>query len=373
MIGTIHRMRTSPRASGTPGAPVSTSHLGKLALAVAILWSLAPLASARHTGSHKPTLPSPPQPQQASPQDPGQGAQDQGPPAPRGPDARGVEALVEGQTITTADVEYHQLILTGSQGDTDDPELRRLVVREIASQILLSQEAERLGLDLPLSVVDSWWKERHGAVPPYEENAQLAGTTVAQQRLLAKRVAQAEIYLLNRLDLRTDHGLRIKPHLALARSVKVTPQELRDYFLKHRDQLGQPPLVAYEVFPCADLDSARLASASLLEGRMPVDMSPSREATTLPLLDEVFSYAPEIADFLRNGVVDAVSQPFEFPEIVLVFRVRERREGVPADFAQIQDRLRDNLQGGLIGQAREQLVRELARGAAILPNDLFNR
>ena len=338
-----------------------------VAAALALLVALAPGAA----GQQNPR----PTPNPGGARDPG-GAINapEGPPAPgMGLDGSGdgghrVVASVNGQPITATDVQYQMMLVNG--GPSPEPELQETMVRRIAEQLLLSGEARRLGLELTSSQVDDYWFRRFGVRPDYKASADAAGTSVVQQRALAKRVVVSEIYLLNKVGIRSDTP-RIKPDLALQRLVDVTPRQLREYFHEMKEQLDQPAGVSYAIYPCPDEVSAEGVIELLRTDREPT-IRPVKETVPLDLLPQVFPYAPELATFARNGVEGALSEPVFIEGYVLVLQITARHEPAAADFEKVQVELRNRIQGNLLTQARQKLVKDLAREAVYWPADLFD-
>jgi len=286
-----------------------------------------------------------------------------------------VVASVNGTPITSSDVAYSMRIMTAR--NTGEAELEATIVRRMSEQILLATEADRLGLTLSRAQVNDYFEQRFGRVPDYEVSAETAGTTIQQQRELAKRVVLSELYLMNRVGMRADPGVRIDPDLALSRLVKVTPRQLREYFQEFREQLDLPPSVTYAIYPCADESAAhRLVAARRVGDDPPNDERAIRETAPLDMLGEVFFYAPETAEFVRNGVLGAVSEPLIIEEgdqkVILVVEVLERAEAKAAVFEEVQEELKNRIQADLLIQARMTLVRDLARQAVFWPSDLFD-
>lgn len=285
-----------------------------------------------------------------------------------------IVATVSGEPITSSDVAYSLRVLT--RGGPVDPELEATIIRRMAEEILLAQEATRLGLDLTASQVDDRWKTWFGFKPDYEESALTAGTTVARQRALAKRTVQAELYVYNRVGLMSAPGARIEIDLALKHMVDVTPQQLREAFLEIRDQMGQPPKVAFSVYPSADLETAEEIHRALLRHEEPEGVSPIRQEVPTEAVEEVFIYEPELATFVANSLDGSVSAPTlvqgQQGPIFLVVQVTGHSEAMPAVFAEAQDELRNRIQSNLLVQAKRSIVQKLSRQAVYYPADLFD-
>ncbi len=307
--------------------------------------------------------------------------QDAGPPAPADfgdtdpahPSQR-VVASVAGEPITSSDVAYSMLVLT--RGQAADPSLEASIVRRMAQEILLATEADRLGLKLSPSQVDEFWLSWFGFTPDYEESAATAGTTVSRQRALAKRTVISELYVYNRVGLMNSPGARIDPDLALKHLVDVTPQQLREYFRSFRKELDRPATVSFAAYPAPNAEAAEQIQDALRNQRTPVGPAPIRQEVPLEALDEVFVYVPQLAEFVRNSEAGAVSEPVptegEDGPIVVVVNVTGRKAAQPAVFGEIQDELRNRLQSNLLVQAKEEIVRGLARESVYYPPNLFD-
>jgi hypothetical protein len=283
-------------------------------------------------------------------------------------------ATVSGEPITSSDVAYSLWVLT--RGGSVDPELELTILRRMAEEILLAQEAIRLGLDLSPSQVDDRWQSWFGFKPNYEENALTSGTTVARQRALAKRTVLAELYVYNRVGLMNMPGARIEVDLALKHMVDVTPQQLREYFLEYEDQLGQPPTVSFSAYPSADLETADSVSLALHKNRAPANIQPIRQQIPLDAVSDVFAYEPELASFVAESLDGSISAPTlvqsEGGPAFLVVQITGHTEALPAIFGEVQDVLRNRIQSNLLVQAKREILLKLSRQAVYYPANLFS-
>jgi hypothetical protein len=291
-----------------------------------------------------------------------------------GAPANRIMATVSGEPITSSDVNYSLWVL--AQGGAADPELEATILRRMAEEILLAQEATRLGLDLSPSQVDDRWQSWFGFKPNYEESALTSGTTVARQRALAKRTVLAELYVYNRVGLMNMPGARIEVDLALKHMVDVTPQQLREYFLEFEDQLGQPASVSFSAYPTADLETAESVGAALRRNLAPAGIQPIRQQIPIDAVSDVFAYEPELASFVREGLDGSISAPTlvqsEGGPAFLVVQITGHTEALPAVFGDVQDVLRNRIQSNLLVQAKREILLKLSRQAVYYPANLFS-
>src|SRR5262245_46540436 len=107
-------------------------------------------------------------------------------------------AMVNSSAITAADVALQKKLLGRDLQRLEPAAAEQVARRNVAEEILLAQEATRLGVTLTDREVDTWWKDRVGEVPNYAALAAATGTSEDRQRELARRAALADIYLLHR-------------------------------------------------------------------------------------------------------------------------------------------------------------------------------
>lgn len=297
---------------------------------------------------------------------------DAAPPAAEGTEQQMV-ATVNGEPITSTDVGYLAVQMSGGPGNVVEPGVRREARRLIAERMLLAAEAKRLGLELSPVQFEDNWRRFYGELPDFELSAGAAGTTVDRQRELAMQAVLSSIYLFHRVGLGGEFSHKISPDALLAREVSVTPGELREFFREQKDRLREPPTVSYAVYPCADeLEAAHVSSQLTDSADPPEGIRAVREIAPVPLLGELFGFSPALAEFLASAPVGSISSPHESGGGVLVVQVVERTEGQDAVFSELQDELRLRIQNSRLNRAREKLVRELSRQAVYWPKDLFD-
>jgi hypothetical protein len=288
--------------------------------------------------------------------------------------ANRIVATVSGEPITSADIAYSLRVLT--RGGKAEPELEATILRRMAIEILLAKEATRLGLDLSATQVDDRWQTWFGFKPDYEESAATAGTTVARQRALAKRTVLAELYVYNRVGLMNMPGSRIVVDLALKHMVDVTPQQLREYFLEYHERMDHPPMVAYAMYPSPDRESSELVADALLEGRTPIGPAPIRQHIPVDMVVEAFPYSPALATFVQDSLDGSISAPTQVQGqqalLYVVVQITGHTVARAAVFSEVQDELRNRIQGNLLIQAKKEIVLNLSREAVYYPANLFD-
>lgn len=278
-----------------------------------------------------------------------------------------VVATVNGESITDAEV-GQRVSLTGRELTEETWAAAR---RELAEDILLANEARRLGILLNDVQVRAYWEGLLGVDPDFAASARVAGTTEMRQIDLARRGALAGIYMLHRVGMRGEFGDRIGPDPFLARMVVVTPRDLRDLYRAQGDELGRPAAVAFELYTCASEAVADAVRRGLESGLAPTTLEPRR---AIARLSDLALRAPAVAlDFLRTAPPGAVSPAWPEGEGFLVAHVvdRDRGQDAPA-FQDVQEELERRLRQQRLAAARDVLVRRLLLEAAWWPSELFD-
>ncbi|MFT7465228.1 MAG: hypothetical protein ACI9EF_003593 [Pseudohongiellaceae bacterium] len=287
---------------------------------------------------------------------------------------QGVLASVNSSAITSTDL-LNSLRLQSQPGAAVDPSMAHGLRRQIAEQILLSGEAERLGIVLSDSDVENYWEQYLDAVPDFEALAAEAGTTEDRQRELARRSVLSEIFLYHKVGIWAEFGAYIKPNPVLEKMVDVTPGELRDLFKVERERFDRPATVSYSFYPCDNPAQAEGLRLDLLAGTDIKDVRPGRETALVPELQRVFSFSEALVEFLQTALPGQISAVFETTlgddERAVVFTIDSRQPASPADFGAVQEELRRYLQLNRLDVARKQLVKELQNKAVFWPGDLF--
>ena len=285
-----------------------------------------------------------------------------------------VLASVNSEAITSTDL-INSLRLQNQPGGAVDPAMAHLLRRQIAEQILLSGEAERLGIVLSDLDVKNYWEQYLDAVPDFEALAAEAGTTKDRQRELAKRSVLSEIFLYHRVGIWAEFGAYIKPDPVLEKLVDVTPGELRTLFKQERARFDRPATVSYTFYSCESAAQADEVRLKLLAGQEIEGIVPGRESAPIPEIPRIFSFSEDLVAFLESGVDGQVSTVFETTlggrERAVVFAIDSREPASPADFRAVQEELRRFLQLNRLDIARKQLISDLKDKAVFWPKDLF--
>lgn len=277
-------------------------------------------------------------------------------------------AIVNGEAITAEDVAGYARLLTDERPELAPAVARQLARRSIAEEILLATELERLGLKLDERVVDEYWERRRGEAPDYDALAEQTGTSAERQRILARRAALAELYLLHRVGVRNEYGRIIAPDPLMVRLVTVTPSQLREAFAANHSRFDVPDSVNCDVYTCADEAGAQAVLASLVPGGPPTLIVPLHRTYPVPSLRELFP--EDVASFLADAP-SGTTRTIAAAEGTLVVQVTGRQSGQPATFADSQERLKRVLQNELLAEARRNLIVDLAQHATFWPTDLF--
>jgi len=279
-----------------------------------------------------------------------------------------VVATVNGESITDTET-IQRVRMTGRELTEETWAAAR---RELAEDILLAGEAERLGIRLDDAQVHAYWEGLLGVEPDFAASAEATGTTESRQIELARRGALAGIYMLHRVGLRGEYGDRIGPDPFLARMVVVTPRELRDLYRTQRDRFGRPAAIAFEVYRCGTRAVADAVRAGLAAGRAPTSLEPERVVCRTSELGPR-APAPALA-FLRDARPGDVSPVFDAEgEGLLVATVVDRDPGRrPPPMREIQEELERMLRQQRLTAARDVLVRRLLLEAAWWPSELFD-
>jgi hypothetical protein len=278
-------------------------------------------------------------------------------------------AIVNGESITAEDIGSYARLLGEERSELSPADALHLARRSVAEEILLAAETARLGVVLDDRTVDEYWERRRGIVPDYEALARQAGTKVERQRTLARRAAQAELYLLHRTGMRNELSRAIPPDPLLVRLVTITPSQLREAFASNRRFFDVPDTVECDVYPCTDDAAAQAALAALMGGQPVTGVQAIHRSYPVPALPELFT--EDLAAFLREGTVGQ-SRAFIVSDGTLVVQIAARHPGRAAGFAESQEKLRTMLLNELLTEARRHLVTDLAQHATYYPPELFS-
>lgn len=284
----------------------------------------------------------------------------------------GVVATVNGTAITVTDVTLRMAELRRGVdlGDVPDQEIAVEARRMLAEEILLAAEAVRRGLTMSERQVVEYWTRKLGRRPDFEEIAERTGTTVQRQKELARRAALAEQFV----ELRTSPGLAqgspVPPDPALVRLMTITPEELREEFRDNADSYDLPERIVVAAHVTRDVESAETARDDLLHDRQPSrGVRSQREMHPTADIDRAFS--PEMALFLKTASPGEYSHVFALEGAAVFLELEERLPPKQADFAEVQNMLRQQLEMARRREARSILVRELTMEAAYWPPEVF--
>ena len=283
---------------------------------------------------------------------------------------QGVVASVNGEAITSTDVIFQARVSAGTAAAQVDDEMAHSVRREIAQQVLLASEAERLGVQLTPAYIEDFWTRYHGQRPEYEAMAAAAGSTVERQKELVKRSVMADLFLYHRVGIWQEFAHLLRPDPVLTHFVEITPKELRELFVNEREAFDIPATVTYEFYPCADEAEAEGVRESLALHLTP-NVPSAKESPPVSALPELFAFSPPLLEFLQTAEPDSTSQAFDAQAGWVVFRVIERDPGRAAEFREVQEDIKRRLRFMRIDGARRKLLADLTREAVYWPKDLF--
>jgi hypothetical protein len=283
-----------------------------------------------------------------------------------------VVSSVNGEPITAADLEFHAWLRVGASARQLDARSVATLRRQLAEQVLMATEADRLGVTITEAYVSEFWASYQDAPPDYAQLAQLAGVTEERSRWLVKRSVLADIYLYHRVGIWAEHGHLIKPDPVFAHAVEVTPKELRDLFREEREYFDIPATVTYDFYPCPDQATAEGVTEALSVGLAPSAVRPGQETAPLEMVPEVFAFSLDLVRFLESAAPGSVSQAYDAEVGWVVFVIEGRDPGRPAEFAEVQEELRRRMRMSRLEIAREQLLRDLVRQSVYWPRDLFD-
>ncbi len=273
-------------------------------------------------------------------------------------------AMVNRSSITAADVALQSRLLGSSLARLEPAAREHVARRAVAEEILLSEEALRLDVELTDRDVDAWWERRTGQAPDYDAMAAATGSTPERQREMARRAALADLYLLHRCGLRAEQSGRVAPEPLLVRVVTITPSQLREAFGQNRALFDRPEALECELWSLADEPALQAAQAMLDAGGRP-DGEPVARTLGLPDCNRLFPV--DVAVWL------ATAAPGEHRALDThtLLRVAGRVPARPASFAEVQEPLRNLLLNELLQEARQHLVAGLRDHATYWPPELF--
>src|SRR5690606_8618402 len=150
-----------------------------------------------------------------------------------------------------------------------DPSERQLqaALGVLSREILLSEEARRLGLSISEYELDEFLRLRFDKIPDMEELARLTGTEPEFIRERYRRQLMALLYTRHRLGLDFRYTQLIPPDPRLKRFVDVRPSELKSAFERRREELAVPEQVHFRVLSFPDVDAASDGLVALGLGR----------------------------------------------------------------------------------------------------------
>lgn len=282
-------------------------------------------------------------------------------------------ASVNGQGITSQDV------LVEARGlyfrRDPDPAQKQAALVNLAQEILLSEEARRLGLELTDLEVDEWLRLIFGELPDLSALAEITGTTVETQRARFRRSVLSRLYVEHRIGRGGRYVRLIPADPSLSRLVEVTPRELKRAFQERKAALAVPPELSWRVLAFETLAQANEAVLALSLGRdeLPPTLTDRVDVVPEPEVTRIFaSIAPEIGTWLLGAEVGEVSSPFVLESAAVIFHIQERSEGREADFAEDQNLLRQQMVKERMQDARQMLILDEARKAVVWPADLLS-
>lgn len=281
-------------------------------------------------------------------------------------------ASVNGQGITSQDVlvEARGLYFTRDP----DPAQKQAALVNLAQEILLSEEARRLGLDLSDLEVDEWLRLIFGELPDLKALAEITGTTVKTQRARFRRSVLSRLYVEHRIGRGGRYVRQIPADPRLSRLVEITPRELKEAFQKRKAALAVPPELHWRVLAFDTIEQANEAVLALGLGRdeLPPTLTDRVDVVPEPEVTRIFaSIAPEIGAWLLDADVGEVSSPFVLESAAVIFHLQEHTEGREADFVADQNLLRQQMVKERMQDARQMLILDEARKAVVWPAELL--
>jgi parvulin-like peptidyl-prolyl isomerase len=230
-------------------------------------------------------------------------------------------ATVNGRAVTRADL-YRRLEQTGGER----------VLADLLARLLIEEAFDAAGLKL---------------------GAEEANAAIAKMKAQAPNEAEWQAFLTQQgmaeMDLREAMAFSLKVKRLAEKDVDVSEAAVRRFFDEHPEQFGRPETVVLSEIVVRDEAKARRVRALI---KTPTDFARlAREQSVAVKTREQGGVRPEeaLADLrpeaLREAVaalaVGRVSQPIQADDGWRLVRLDQRHPAETADFAQIQERVRE--------------------------------
>ena len=291
----------------------------------------------------------------------------------------GILATVDGTAITRVDVE--QAIKEHASSLTRTEVLQQLVLRRILDR--KAKEANLVVPDARLSEVLAGRVAQAGSWEEYAQRLEELEKTVEQDRMEVRDALLADEYVSQCLG-RVPGSPLLRPRLA--RSIRVTPAEVQEYYREHRERFrtADRKEIGRLLVVKAHFDSVQEARehAELLrqqslkyhEGRLDrviLEGDRARYGTMRLSGPDQPRLLEEIRAFLEASPVNILSPVIETrTAFVVVVKLSDER-GHQLEFGQVQEGVFSLLSELKYRQARQELGRELLLEVDLWPKNLF--
>ncbi|MFQ5506696.1 MAG: hypothetical protein ACE5F1_18150 [Planctomycetota bacterium] len=309
----------------------------------------------------------------------------------------GVLAMVGNRVVTLSSIRDRVKLL-------EQEELLRLRRQDPNAALTPDIQKEILTLVLQKEVQDLLMAERYNRLPmPQEQLEAILDREVRREEELQRRQAgssHAFIESLDRLgmsikEFREEKRLSFKNQLAWSAdrrrlladiSIKITPRELRNYYLAHREDFEMKPSAKLLVLDFEDREGERPAVERAREavGLLAAGRPAAEVAAKLGAGSTNRELSPDGADlkFLRDFAFDASreigshSEPVPIEDRVYLLQLVSREGGGPRQFVDrsVQAEIRQRIITERYRRLSQRVEREnRLRSLSIWPRDLFRR
>ncbi|MBK6941373.1 MAG: peptidyl-prolyl cis-trans isomerase [Planctomycetes bacterium] len=289
-----------------------------------------------------------------------------------------VLATVNGAAITESEVDEFAQVLGPNAGPTD------AIVRELVLTRLEADAAAAAGVKVPDDVLNDEMDRRAaalGGTEAYRKALIGFGRSAEQDREFVRKRLAARAWVDATVGLVPNSPL-LRPELA--RSVRVSPEEVRAFFETNRAtlQTARVRTVAYVVLHKGDFDrdAEALASARALRERVTPTCDLAATAAKAGIArcgtwtfrgDDTLGLRAEVVRAAWTLPVGEVAAPVDQGKTLLLLHVLSEEGGTTVAFEDVQDAIQRHLIGQKRASARAALDRDLLERATVHPADLF--
>lgn len=289
-----------------------------------------------------------------------------------------VLATVNGTAITESEVDEFAQVLGPDAGPTD------AIVRELVLTRLEADAAAEAGVKVPDDVLNDEMSRRAaalGGAEAYRKALIGFGRSAEQDREFVRKRLAARAWVDATVGLVPNSPL-LRPELA--RSMRVSPEEVRAFFDANRAalQTARVRTVAYVVLHKGDFDTdaEAVASARALRDRVTPTSDLAATAAKAGITrcgtwtfrgDDTLGLRPEVVRASWTLPVGEVAAPVDQGKTLLLLHVLSEEGGTTVAFEDVQDAIQRHLIGQKRTAARAKLDRDLLERATVHPADLF--